>query len=162
MKKIFFLLIICLFFSCDRDESCGCYSYNINTDIKVVNNNNEDLLNPITTNYFTNDLIRVEHLNKNGTYVEFYKSNLDYKYDFKIYEFSGVHFFRLFNQVDKDYFINNKITSVIKWNAAERDTIVTEVNETPNSLAKTKVWVNGELKYDLYNNVTPEVITIVK
>lgn len=164
MKKIFFLIVICSLMSCtsDNEPKTSNYVYNISTDIIVTTNNNEDLLNTDTPNYFDNDAIRIEHLKNNGNYIEFYQPNLDYKYDFMIYNDSGFNVFRLFNQIGRDYIINNKITSVIKWNATKRDTIVTELTETPNNLTKTKVWVNGELKYDMHNGLTPEVITIVK
>lgn len=146
----------------DNEPKSNNYVYHTISDFIVTTNNNEDLLNTDTPNYFDNDAIRIEHLKNNGNYVEFYQPNLDYKYDFMIYNSSGFNFFRLFNQIGSDYIINNKITSVIKWNVTERDTIVTEINETSNSMTKTKVWVNGELKYDMHNGLTPEVITIVK
>ncbi len=148
--------------SSDNELKGNNYVYDTSTDFIVTTNNNEDLLNADTPDYFDNDAIRVEHLKNNGNYVEFYQPNLDYKYDFMIYNSSGFNVFRLLNQIGRDYIINNKITSVIKWNATERDTIVTEINETSNTQIAIKVWVNGELKYDMHNGLTPEVITITK
>lgn len=162
MKKIFFLLVICLFFSCDRDDSCGCFNLDVGVDFIVLNKNDEDLLNKETVNTLNSDNIRIEHLNKNGNFDVFFYEHLDLKYGYKIYTDKNPHIFVYGNRPFKEYIINNKITGVIKWNATERDTIVTEISETPNMQVATKVWVNGELKYDMHNGLTPEVITIVK
>ena len=146
----------------DNEPRDNNYIYQTGADFIVTTKNNKDLLNTDTPDYFDNDAIRIEHLKNDGNYVEFYQPNLDYKYDFMIFTSSDFSVFRLLNQIDSDYIISNKITSIIKWNATERDTIVTEIEETPNTQIATKVWVNGKLRYDMHNGLTPEVITIVK
>lgn len=163
MKKMFLPLTILSLMGCTTDDSCGCHILDVSSDFNILNSNNEDLLNPNTANYFDNDEIRIEHLKNDGTYIEFHQSNLDYKYDFYIYPGGGdLYTFRLLNQVNRDFIINNKITGVIKWNATERDTIISEISETSNTRITTKIWVNGELKYDMHNGLTPEIITIIK
>src|SRR5690554_841725 len=162
MKKIFFLLMICSLISCSEDsDGDNSYVLYVGSLFHILNDNNEDLLNKNTPNNLNSDNIRIEYFNESGNYEVFFYEYLDSKYGYEIYTDENPHIFACGNGF-KRFIINNKITGTIKWNATERDTIVTEITETPNSLTKTKVWVNGELKYDMHNGLTPEVITIIK
>jgi len=164
MKKIFFLLMICSLISCTSEDSGRSNNYvvKVGFHFNVLNNNGKDLLNEDTPNNLNSNDIRIEHLNKNGNYEVFYYEHLDSKYGYEIYTDTIPHIFDYGNRPFKEFIINNKTTGIIKWNATERDTIVTEIEETHNTQIATKVWVNGELKYDMHNGLTPEVITIVK
>ena len=164
MKKIFFLMMTCGLMSCSSDDSGNKDNYvmKVGFYFNILNSNNEDLLNKNTPNNLNSDDIRIEHLNKNGNYDVYFYEYLDSKYGYEIYTDKNPHIFAYGSRPFKEYIINNKITGIIKWNTTERDTIVTEISETPNTQIETKVWVNGELKYDMHNGLTPEVITIVK
>ncbi|WP_208293400.1 hypothetical protein, partial [Myroides indicus] len=158
-------LIIC-FVRCSNSDNSPTDETVISlfTDFKIMNNKGEDLLNPNTEGAFDQQKIRIKHLTKNGDFVMFYKSFLDCPYDFIVYTtiYDKTNTFALLNQVTNDYIIENKITAIIQWNEMVSDTIVTQVHRGRNNTSKTKVWVNGELKEDIHNGLTPEFISLIK
>lgn len=161
MKKLCFIVLL-LLVGCTSDDEIGGFYIDTQSTYHLMNTNDEDLLDSTVENSFLKSKIRVEHQNSNGNFIEFYQSNLDSYYDYFIYELNGYNSFVLLNQVSDDFINNNKIVSVIKWNSSEQDTIITQVYRTDRLTLKKKVWVNGELKYDVDNGIVPDVITIKK
>lgn len=152
MKRYVFVLVssLLLLSSCTHDEKeTKGFTYLAASVFKVRDKDKQDLLNPKTKGFYEHNQIRVLHLRNDGQYIMFDHPELDLRFDYDIFQNEGDYLFRLHGQVGDSFYINNKVTSVIKWNNAVSDTIVRLVNKQKYSWTTVKVWVNGELRYDM-------------
>ena len=164
MKNLLFISILLSIMGCSPDNSLDTnnnYMKKISVLFHILNVDNEDLLNENIQNSLNTEDIRIEFLNTNGDFIPFYAENsFDIKYGYKIEADVTPYIFAYANS--SAFIINSKITGIIKWNNTDHDTIVSEIRETPNTLTYSKIWVNGELKYDMNNGLNPEILIIKK
>ncbi|RZK56494.1 MAG: hypothetical protein EOO91_12010 [Pedobacter sp.] len=155
MKNINIVLLfatIMLFSFCKKP---GPIIISNSVDIRLVNQQSQNLLTPPTTLNESN--IDVFYLS-NGNATLFYKSSADFPKGFKIFNPDGQESLKLFsNDADEDFPV-----TIIKFGTYKADTLKCQVSRKNNSRIMNKLWLNGVLKFDAENRIGSESITIVK
>jgi hypothetical protein len=153
MKKGLFLflsVLVIITVSC-KLESPDPVVIDNQVDINYTNSQEEDLLDTSVTAGFSADSIHLYNV-VNGIKKEV-NNRVDYPHNFFIYknEQFNKHVLRVFLEVDTTYLqLNRKIT----------DTIACKFYRSENKLIITKVWYNGNLKWD--NSAVSREFTIIK
>ncbi len=146
MKYPAFILLLILLSACRR-PCCSIFDLDINISVKDSAGN--DLLDPSFPGSFKKDSINIIYL-VNGK-----RANLDYLWKFNIYQDSSGYVLRIF-----PYDINSEYSvSYIDWNQSDEDTIKCEIERTSNITSVTKVWFDGQLKWQAG---TERYFTIIK
>ncbi|GAB3017305.1 hypothetical protein GCM10027051_22590 [Niabella terrae] len=104
-----------------------------------------DLLNPQNQNAYDTSAIKT-YYSKNGTFYEVFEGNLDRPRMFSIYKHpDGRYRIGIGLNIEKteEYPI-----TLIKWSDTDTDTLKGAFYRTPSSILVTKVWFNGELKWE--------------
>lgn len=142
INPIILCIAVCLF-SCKKEV--GTF-VSTNVQFNVVNSQGQDLLNSV----FTKDNIQVTHL-VNGEYV---KPSQQISIDKET-----LHVLTVFDKAGSEPNI-----TIIQFGNSKPDTIRKELLITSNSVYCSKVWINGELKFDDSNqtNLIPRRFTLVK
>lgn len=154
MKRLFLLLFLLPFISCD-DESSNGVNIRHHIDVMVVDKDGNDLLDPDTKGAYEPDEIRIYKVinGKETLYVDGTKDSpygVSYNYDYKTEEWEpGLPETCYVSLLVSFYDIieNNHTTAIVKWNAVEADTVTCEIDPEWNNNIK-KIYVNGELKWD--------------
>jgi len=154
---LFFAIIILCAFSCKKtNPGGGGVVFDLTNDIRVVNKDGQNLLDPSTQNSFKKDDIKIYYL-INGLKTEMFNKNLDAPRQFMIFQvgadvknYANEHLVRIFSNnkgvVDKN---GNEITTTyIEWNSTDTDTLVTQIQRSGASIFNYKVWYNGIIKWD--------------
>lgn len=159
MKNLILLLAIFTFVSCE-DSKEEFYNLEMGFDFSVINSNNEDLLNPSTSNSYKYEDIKLYYL-VNGIKEEVFDSNLDNPRNFSIYkdERDARYKIGLFlNHIDK----SEITTTYLSWNENETDTIESKLRRGTNGIIREKVWLNGKLIWEINDNTIQPYYLITK
>ncbi|WP_136468073.1 hypothetical protein [Flagellimonas onchidii] len=143
MKYLISLFFLFFFTNCSENDCCTVIDLQVN--LKYFNQEGEDLLNPDTTNHFSENRIKVYYL-VNGEKKEIIRGNLDNP---RMFSLSEPH-------SERDYFIlslslndlsDEKIkTTYLELNENDTDTIThTLTQSSGNNKVIDKVWYNGRL-----------------
>lgn len=143
MKKIWVLLGIAFFISCQKDDFCGCMIVDIGVDMSVSDINGNDLLDPEASNGIKKEDIKLFRV-ENGSLKEVVNYNSDYSSDIMIYQVQ--------NSKYRLRVLTPETLTYIQWKGADMDTLQCEFKSTSNSKICTKVWYNSKLVYDTQNN----------
>lgn len=157
MKNLIFaipIVLVLMISSCSKEEHPFATVSQM-TFIKLQDKQGNNLFDPSQEGYYDPRDIKIFY-ERNGKLEEFYHGNLDMPRNFRIDP----------QEFDRDYImalvVDSKIT-VIKWNETESDTIQAEFMDggIPNAIV-TKIFLNGELKWDAFTSMTGRGLTIIK
>ena len=153
MKKIILLLIIGLSnFACSDDNDC-CLNIDIGIDIKYINTEGQNLFE-IDNGYNESD-ITIYH-KANGEWEEYYESNLDSPKGITVVEGENGKFLSISPSTTLDN--NNYSETKIQFSESDFDIIKTEIDKSNSSTILTKVWYNGVLEWEAYENRMIEIV----
>lgn len=144
MKRILALLLIGIFFTaCSDDEKVCCTIIDTGISIKYLNENGENLFE-IPDGLSESD-ITVYH-KTNGEWVRYFKANMDSPKGITTVEKEDGTYLVVFPStafVEKNY-----SETKIQFSDTDADIITTEIDKSNSSEIVTKVWYNGELKWE--------------
>ncbi len=115
----------------------------IGVDISVKDSAGNDLLDPSFPGSFKEDSIRLYYL-ENGKRVEVYYSNMTDPRNFFIFYENSEYLIRIFPNDDKS---SDYPVTYIDWDKSDEDTIKCVITRTRNTTNVTKVWFDGQLKW---------------
>lgn len=159
MKTFYFILFIFLF-SCSKSETETIATViDTHIDLKIINNNGEDLLDPNQINTLNTNDIWIKHLN-NGVVENYFCHLCDLSKGFYFYNRDNFNVMSLVPNIKTQLDNSNPIT-YIEWNENDTDTIQCYIlnKKSKSFIICTKVWYNGKL---VWNNDSERFITIVK
>lgn len=142
MKCFIYILLLLLLFSCSRKKIC-CTVVSTEIDMSVNDSTGNDLLDPSFPGSYKEDSIRLYYL-VNGKRVEVYDPNMDSPRNFFIYHDTPGYVIRVFPNDDKS---SEYPVTYIDWNQHDEDTIRCELTRTSGTTVVTKVWFDGQLKW---------------
>lgn len=149
------IILVLLIISCATEESPQFATISQMTFITLLDEQGNNLLDPSQEGYYDPKNIKIFY-ERNGKLEEFYENHLDMPRNFRIDP----------PEFERDYIMALVLDSkktVIKWNDNERDSIQAEFMDggIPNAIV-TKVYFNGELKWDGFTSMTGRGFTIIK
>ncbi|EKB48732.1 hypothetical protein [Cecembia lonarensis] len=154
------LVLLFLFSACSNEEqmpTIGGFTLDRVLTLKILDEEGNDLLDPDHERYLDPSKIKVFY-ERDGRMVEFIQSHLDMPRNFRVdppHEFQDTYLMFLVLDSEK---------TVIQWNENESDTIRAEFFKYSGRdflLKVTKVFFNGELKWDVESKSRRKV-TIIK
>jgi hypothetical protein len=158
MKKLILIAISIIIYSCNESQQEDSYNLYVGVEFSIINSENEDLLNPESTNKIDVDKIRIYHL-INGKKTYYFKGNLDSPKGFKVYKHE--------NEYRIGIALNHTETSAkpityIEWNENDTDTIEATFKSSNSSLIQQKIWLNGKEVWELGNNTIDPFFVLSK
>ena len=148
MKKIISLLLIgILFTACSDDEKDCCTTIDIGVSIKYLNKNGENLFE--IPNGLTESDITISHKIDNE-WKKYYKGNLDYPKGIMAVESENGAYLVIFPNTT--FVENNYSETKIEFSEYDSDILKTEIDKSNSNEIVTKVWYNGELKWEASKN----------
>lgn len=158
MKNLIYyfpLVFVLLIISCSKEDQPQFATVSQMTFITLLDKQGNNLLNPSQEGYYDPQNIKIFY-ERNGRLEEFYQDHLDMPRNFRIDP----------PEFERDYIMALVLDSkktVIRWNDNESDTIRAEFMDggIPNAIV-TKVYFNGELKWDGFTSMTGRGFTIIK
>lgn len=84
-----------------------------------------------------------------GREVEVFDGNMDQPKGFSIYKHENEYRMTIFPNIDKS---EEYPVTIIQWKENEQDTIKCSIQRGPNMEVCKKVWFNGELAWEAYDN----------
>lgn len=157
MKNLIYLLPLVLMLlssACSNEEPSPAAVFDMIVYIEIIDNHGNNLLNPNHEGFYDPRDIKIFY-ERNGQMEEFFEKHLNWQRNFRI----------LPPEFERDYVMALVLDSektVIQWNEYESDTIHAEFYKTDfPSVRVTKLYFNGELKWDVADLV-PREITIFK
>jgi hypothetical protein len=161
---LYFILIVLFTSSCKKSNPDGGIVIDLSSDIRVVNKQGQNLLDPATQNSLHKENIKTYYL-IDGIKTEMYDGRLDYPRQFKIVNV-GPQSMKYPNESIFEIFANPKgvpdkngdeiTTTYIEWNNADTDTLVTQIRHAGASIFIKKVWYNGAVTWDITSTPTVE------
>ena len=147
MNKLILVISIFLLSACQKKDN-NEFVLDTGFCMIVLDENNNDLLNPNNNNSFKEENIKIIYL-IDGNEIEVNKPMLDYPKGFRIFEHKNEYRLVIFpnNDIDTEF----PITYII-WNGTDRDTVKCEIRRTDNSEICRRIWYNGELTWDSSEN----------
>ncbi|WP_343704066.1 hypothetical protein [Chitinophaga sp.] len=151
--KTKYLFPLCLLatalFSCKKKD--GPVVIDTDLTLKVSDAQGKDLLNPQTGVYDAATIALFYIVN--GQKVPVYSSSRDLPKNFQLVENAAKneHLLRIFPNMEKEA----RPQTLIQWNDADTDTITCEFQRPGSSVFLTKIWLNGELKWEKAATGTP-------
>ena len=149
MKNLLIVLVVTLFFACNKSNEME-EQYNLDTSIEfsVYNSQNEDLLDTGNTNHLDVTNIKLFYL-INGEKKEVNNPNYDNPRGFRIFKHE--------NEYRIAVSLNNTETSekpitYIQWNDNDIDTIEVAIKRTQKSILQDEIWLNGIHVWERGNN----------
>ena len=165
MEKILITMLLLLIIGSCKNKENDMTVVDLVIDIRYINSEQVDLLNPSNTGSYNIDLMNLYHY-KNGKKELFYMGNLDYP--------KGIYFFQY---VNNDQYIlrisqpndyddsRNKIEyetiTLLELNANETDTISCLIEQGFNSYVCKRVKYNSRLVWS-WEDQTQRMFTIEK
>ena len=143
-KVIHFLLIAAMVISCKNDDEDCCTIVDTNIIIKFVDQNGKNLLNDVEGGIEPAGIVL--YYKVNGQWEEYFESNLDAPKGYLTTEESGDAFFVLYT--DPSYSENNNAEIKIQFTETLSGILKAEFNQSGGNLICTKVWYDGELKWE--------------
>lgn len=158
MKNLIYALtmvFVLMTSSCSKDEVPGsAVVFDMMVFITILDSQGNNLLDPNQEGYFDPRHIKIFY-DRNGKLEEFFEGHLDMPRNFRI---DPPEFGRDYGM---DLVLDSEKT-LIQWNEHESDTIHAEIFKTDAPhIRVTKVYFNGELKWDI-EDLTGREITIIK
>lgn len=152
MRSLFILLCSSFFFfSCKEEIDGPNRPPELKLSVYLLDKDGNDLLNSETVGAYNADEVRIYYVingeevlkaNPDGVELGFAEAGVSEEYPDSIY-------FLNLEIIDPTAIVDNRITSILKWNNTEADTIVCVTN--PDYFDEIlKVYVNGEFKWDEY------------
>lgn len=157
MKRISFLLLTLLLFSCTEDEPMLCCTViDANVAIEYMNAQGENLFETPSAP----DLSEIDVYHKiDSEWVEYFEGNLDYPKGLRLADIEDQTYLVVFVNLSSG---NDNISETkMVFPGGDEDVIRTEINKTGNNSIVTKVWFNDELKWETENR-SPRRFTVVK
>lgn len=150
MRKLILVLASLCVVSCNNDDK-GMNSavYSVRFNMRVLNAEGEDILNPEHPDAIDTDQIKLYYV-INGTAVEVYDPAMDSPRNFGVDEDPNDGFYKI------SIIANHTATvteTYIDWNETDRDTIICTIEFHDNATFLRKVWYNGEYKLDTAANM---------
>lgn len=155
MKKILLLIAVTLVASCSTDEKDCCVNIDTGVSIKYLNEEGENLFETVSGLNVAD--INIYH-KINNEWVKYFEGNLDYPKGLLTVEREDETYLVIFPSttiVEKGY-----SETKIEFSESDSDILKTEVNKNNSNQIVTKVWYNGELKWE--GNQSERIIEIVK
>ncbi len=139
MEKLICILIAISFFACSKsDEMSPRFNLDVVFELSVFNSQNEDLLDPATTDHYEATEIKLFY-EVDAEMIEVYDPNMDAPRNFVIYKHENEY--RI--QVTLNYSdTSDKPITYIQWNNSDTDTIEVLFERSERSVLKRKVWLN--------------------
>lgn len=150
------VLTISLFTACESEDENQFY-IDRKIDVTVKDNDGNDLLNPDKGGSFSEEDISILYL-IDGEMKEVIRPNLEHPKNFFIFEHESEYRMRIFPNDQTD---NDSPVTFIKWGENEIDTIKCHIETRENSIICTKVWINGELRWES-ESLTDRHLEIIK
>lgn len=154
MKNIILTFLISVFFTvaCKKNEHIQSVVLETAIDISISNAEGMDLLNPQTSGYIKAEDVNI-YILKNGIKEKVFKATADFPENFYIFKVeqeinylkNGTYYLRLF--LSETTNAGNISTTYLDIKG-HTDTITAYVENKPGSTVVTKVWFNGDLKYE--------------
>ncbi|AFL81535.1 hypothetical protein Aeqsu_2071 [Aequorivita sublithincola DSM 14238] len=140
MKITVIIIVLTFFVGCSKkDDAQEQFLYDLDVNISLNTTSGEDLLDQTNPNSFKKAEIKTYHL-INGKEQVVGADDIIFQYNNE-----GINYFRTFvNYEGNDEF---PIT-YIDWSETDRDTIKAEIYKSKSRIIRTKIWYNGELKWD--------------
>lgn len=168
MKNAIIILISALFLSCNNsNESEDEIKYNgvnlnVGINLSVVNNQGEDLLNPLLEDGYKEEGIRMFYL-LNNEVIEYAPDDwLDNPKGFEIFK-SEIEDKYLLRILSLNYAETEEIpTTYLQWNENETDTLKVTYRRMGGSVLKETVLLNDVLIWDERVNGSSNYVTIEK
>lgn len=166
MKKLFIISVIITTISCNKsEETDDIIPYNssiisASVEFSIVNDQDEDLLNPENPGHINEDDINLYYL-IDGEKRQVYDPMMDYPKNFKIYKHQ-----------DQSYriiiFLNHTETSdkpvtYVEWNQNDIDTIeATYARYDNGGILSQDIWLNGGHIWERGNNAVKAYFKLIK
>ena len=154
MKKILLLIAVTLIASCSTDENC-CINIDTGVSIKYLNEEGENL-------FEVDGGLNIADINiyhkKNNEWVKYFEGNLNYPKGLQTVEREDETYLVIFPSTT--IVENGYSETKIEFSESDSDILKTEVNKNNSNQIVTKVWYNGELKWE--GNQSERIIEIVK
>jgi len=156
MKKLLSLLLLFGLFACEEKDCCVV----IDTDVQLryVNGEGTDLLNPDNESAFLHENIKI-YVDKEGEKKLAINANSDHPNYYQLFEQKGTYVLKVF---PTDELVNNEAISYIALSDSVMDTLRLAIKRSDHSTVVEKVWYNGVLQYDLATGASKREFTIVK
>jgi hypothetical protein len=144
MKYFISLLFLFLFTNCSEDDCCTVID--LQAGIEYHNLDGDDLLNPNTTNHFSQNEIKVYYL-VDGEKKEIFRGNLDNPRMFDISSSTDANsVIRYGMALSLNDLSSEEIkTTYLELNENDIDTITHTLRNNGNNKVIDKVWYNGKL-----------------
>lgn len=147
MKKILSLLLIGILITACSDEKDCCTNIDTGISIKYLNENGDNLFE--ISNGITESEITIYH-KINDEWKLYYKGNLDYPKGIRTVESEDGTYLVIFPSTT--LVENNYSETKIEFSDSDSDIIKTEIEKNNSNEIVTKVWYDGELKWEAYEN----------
>ncbi len=159
MRKIIFILIAISCFACSKsNEEIPDFYLGASFDFSVFNAQNEDLLNPATTDHFEATEIKVFYV-IDGEVIEIYDpSNVEAPRKFVIYKHENEYRMQVYLNFSDT---SEKPITYVQWRNNDTDTIEAIFERIDGNITKRKVWLNDQEIWDWSTNEN-EYFKIIK
>jgi hypothetical protein len=159
MKKIIIVLAVFTLFSCNKSNEVE-EQFNIYAGIEfsVFNSQNEDLLDTATANHIEASEIKLFY-QVDGEIKEVFDANMQNPRNFMIYKHENEYRIGVsLNHTET----SDKPVTYIQWNENDTDTIEVIFNRTPNAIIQDRIWLNGNLIWELGDNTIDPYFVLIK
>lgn len=165
MKNMIITFLVPVFFAaaCKKNEQPDVVVLDTEMDISISNAEGIDLLNPQTSGYIKAEDVDI-YILKNGVKEKVFKASADHPENFFIFKAEptalylnpGTYYMRLFLNTNTN--AENISITYLEIKGHGTDTITAYVSQKPGVTAITKVWFNGDLKWNGDSYHTFEII----
>ncbi|MCX2744045.1 hypothetical protein OO013_09225 [Mangrovivirga sp. M17] len=160
MKLIKFLFLLTL---------CGCAeevvqldlhdNVSVAVDLTVKNSQGLDLLDPANEESYKFEDMKLYYYDGNQK-TEIYESKLTYPRNLMLFKTESEHQLRVFaGRVAKG---TTSASYILEWNETEQDSIVCHYLNTESTLRVEKVWFEGKVVWDIYEDGGTRGFQIIK
>jgi hypothetical protein len=155
MKLFLSALLLVSLWACDDPNPNTVIDINVN--LRVSDQNGQDLLNPNNPSHFIEDDIRIYYV-QNGVKKEVYNPNYDRKRNFEIDENTSTGTYFMILSVDEGITKKTETTrTLIQWKEGVVDTLDCLITKEKTSRYCDKVIYNSVVKFDA--NTDPRQVT---
>ena len=170
MKNYLLLLLLLLFAatSCDDDDNLTTGAY-ISNEINIIieNSQGQNLLDTSVVDYFDFSSIKLYYLT-DGVKEEVYDANMSLPRNLDLGDLDGEALLRIFTdtnisdfETEEDGVKYGESIAYLELSETVVDTIKTEWKFTGSLFTNTKIWYNGELKWEPGSDGNEIPITVV-
>jgi len=173
MKNLFLLLVILNLLGCSDDDKHDVtpqQAMYVDSQVYLAfkNAQGQDLLAPSTVNHFKEEDIRLYYV-RDGVKREVYDPLMDMPRNLRIEDYKDGYILRV--ATDEPPYnvlkaageaVTGEALTLLKLNESTTDTIRTAWERRPGSFINTKLWYNGELRWDRSSESIKPLIVIMK